>query len=336
METTVGRKNALSRKLILFACNHGVWVIFFIIFILGGLAVPGFLSTYNLMNVVWGNIPFSFMALGMFIVLLVGETDLSIESIFAIAPIVGAVLMTKVAPTVVTPGVAIVVCLLVGLLAGAFNALVAVYIRINSFLATLTMLLVLRGISQYLIPEGLYYLPDTFIALGDDQVWGIPLAVIAFAVVALAVYVLTTRTVFGKNLYATGSSETAAYLAGLNTKRIRSCAFLLAGLLAGLGGLIGSGRMQAVTADMGTGDIMMCFAACFLGGSSMSGGNGEIIDLIGSILTLSIITNLMNLVGVNPFLVKIVYGVILLLAIIFANVQQGIRKRLLLADMAAA
>lgn len=335
MENTVGRKNNFTRKLILFACNHGVWVIFFAIFILGGFLVPGFMSTYNLMNVLWGNIPFSFMALGMFIVLLVGETDLSIESIFAIAPIAGAVLMTKYAPNVVTPGVAIVICLLVGVLAGAVNAVLSVYLRVNSFLATLTMLLVLRGIAQYLIPEGLYYLPDLFIALGDEMVWKIPLAVIAFVVVALAVYVLTTRTVFGKNLYATGSSETAAYLAGLNTKRIRSYAFLLAGLLAGLGGLVGSGRMQAVTADMGSGDIMMCFAACFLGGSSMSGGNGEIIDLVGSILTLSIITNLMNLVGVNPFLVKIVYGIILLLAIIFANVQQDIRKRLLLADMAA-
>lgn len=333
MENTVGRKSSFTRKLILFACNHGVWVIFFIIFALGSLAVPGFLNSYNLMNVLWGNIPFSFIALGMFIALLVGETDLSIESTFAIAPVGGAVLMTKYASGVVTPGLAIVICLLIGALAGMVNTVISVYLKVNSFLATLTMLLMLRGIAQYLIPEGLYYLPDTFIALGDETVCDIPLAVIAFIIVALSVWVLTTKTVFGKSLYATGSSETAAYLAGLNTKRIRSCAFILAGFLAALGGLTGSGRMQAVTADMGSGDIMMCFAACFLGGSSMSGGNGEIIDLIGSILTLSIITNLMNLVGVNPFMVKIVYGIILLLAIIFANVQQDIRKRLLLADM---
>ncbi len=335
MENSQVRKKDLTRKLILFACNHGVWVIFFVIFLLGSSLVPGFLSTYNLMNVLWGNIPFSFMALGMFIMLLVGETDLSLESIFAIGPIAGAVLMTKYASGTVTPALAIVICLLVGCLAGAINASISVYLRVNSFLATLTMMLVLRGIAQYLIPEGLYYLPETFIALGDEMAGPIPLAVIAFIVVAVGVYILTTRTVFGKNLYATGSSETAAYLAGLNTRRIRSYAFILAGLLSALGGLIGSGRMQAVTADMGQGDIMMCFAACFLGGSSMAGGNGEIIDLVGSILTLSIITNLMNLVGVNPFLVKIVYGIILLLAIIFANVQQDIRKRLLIADTAA-
>ncbi|MCD8141468.1 MAG: ABC transporter permease [Planctomycetaceae bacterium] len=331
----VERKTDITRKLILFACNHGVWVIFFLIFLLGSGLVPGFLSTYNLMNVLWGNIPFSFMVLGMFIMLLVGQTDLSLESTFAIAPIGGVVLMTKYAQGIVTPWMAIVICLLVGVLAGGINAVISVYLRVNSFLATLTMMLVLRGIAQYLIPEGLYYLPETFIALGDETVAGVPLAVIAFILVAFGIFVLTTRTVFGKNLYAAGSSETAAYLAGLNTKRIRTYAFLLAGFLAALGGLIGSGRMQAVTADMGSGDIMMCFAACFLGGSSMSGGNGEIIGLVGSILTLSIITNLMNLVGVNPFLVKIVYGIILLLAIIFANVQQDIRKRLLLADMAA-
>lgn len=331
MENTV-RKGDFTRKLILFASNHGVWVIFLFIFVIGAIGVPGFMTGYNLVNVFWGNIPFSFMALGMFIVLLVGETDLSIESIYAICPIIGAVLMTKYLPGIVTPGVAIIICLLVGVICGLINAFLSVYIKINSFLATLTMLLVLRGVSQYLIPEGLYYLPYTFIALGDERIFAVPLAVIVFIIVAVLIYTLTTKTVFGKNLYATGSSETAAYLAGLNTRRIRLAAFILAGVLAALGGLIGSGRMQAVTADMGAGDIMMVFAACFLGGSSMSGGNGEIIDLVGSILTLSIITNLMNLVGVNPFLVKIVYGLILLLAIIFANVQQVIRRRLLLAD----
>jgi ribose/xylose/arabinose/galactoside ABC-type transport system permease subunit len=233
-------------------------------------------------------------------------------------------------PGIVSPPVAIVIALIVGVGVGLINANLSVLLKINSFLVTLGMLIVLRGLCAYLIPEGLYYLPKGFIALGDAKVFGFPVALIVFIIAVVGVYILVNKTEFGTNLYAVGSSEKAAYLFGINVGKIKAITFVLAGLFAALGGLTATGRMQAVIADMGDGDIITVFAACFLGGMSMSGGKGEIVDLIGSILTLSMITNILNLIGVNPFLVRVIYGFILLLAIILANLQEQFRQRLLL------
>lgn len=322
-------KNKLG-KLILFSVSHAIWVICILLFIIGAVFVPGFFKVNNLINVLWGNVSFGFMVLGIFFVFVTGGMDLSIESTFAIAPIIGAMAMLRWFPEIVSPPAAIIIILLLGCVIGLINASLHVLLGINPFLVTLGMLIILRGLCAYIIPEGLYYLPEGFIALGNARVFDFPVAVIVFAIAVVAVFILVNKTEFGRNLYAVGSSEKAAFLFGINVGRIKTIAFLLAGFFAALGGLTAAGRMQAITADMGNGDIITVFAACFLGGMSMSGGKGDIVDLIGSILTLSMITNVLNLIGVNPFLVKVIYGLILLIAIIFANAQQQFRQKLLL------
>ena len=317
-------------RAVLFSVSHGIWMIFLVIFVIGLIFIPGFAKFSNIVNVMWGNVSFGFLVLGMFIVLLTGQTDLSIESTFAIAPIMGAIMMLNWFPKVVSPSFAILIVLVTGCLVGFINSLLSVYLEINSFLVTLTMLLVLRGMSEYIIPEGLYYLPETFIALGNQKIGGFPIALGIFIILAITLLILTRKTEFGKNLYATGSSERAAYLAGVDVKKVKTIAFILSGFFAALGGLTSAGRMQAVTADMGSGDVMTVFAACFLGGASMSGGKGDVVDLIGAILTLSIITNILNLRGVNPFLINVIYGLILLFAIVFAKFQQVVRQNMLI------
>ncbi len=321
---------SFGNRFALFWVSHGIWMIFLILFIIGAVAIPGFIRLENLRNVLWGNISFGFMVIGMFIVLLTGAFDLSIESTFAIAPIIGVLFMVNWAPSVVNPYVAILIALIIGMGIGLINGILSVNLGINPFLVTLTILLSLRGLAEFLIPEGIYYLPVEFIFLGSGRLAGIPAAILLFALLAIVIFIVLNKSVFGKNLYATGSQERAAYLAGIDTKRIRILTFVLAGLFAAIGGIIESGRMHAVVADMGEGEVMTVFAACFLGGTSMQGGRGDLVDLVGAILTLSIITNLMNLVGFNPFLIKTIYGLILLLAILFSNVQQRMKNLLLL------
>ncbi len=318
-------------QLVLFSVTHGIWMIFLVIFLIGACFIQGFIKFENIINVLWGNVSFGFLVLGMFIVLLTGTTDLSIESTFGLGPIIGARLMVTWLPHLVSPPIAIVIVLLVGALIGLVNAFFYIKLKINSFLVTLTMLLVLRGLCQYIIPEGLYYLPDAFNAIGNSKLFGwLPTALVLFIFATIGVWVITKKTAFGKNLYAIGSSEKAAFLAGINIKRVKTIALIISGFAAALGGLISSGRMQAVVADMGSGEVMMVFAACFLGGTAMSGGKGEVVDLIGAILTLSMITNILNLLGVNPYLINVIYGLVLLFAIVFANAQQQIRQSILL------
>ena len=331
METTSKpKKRSWGNRVAIFGVSHGIWMIFIVLFLIGASAVPGFIRLENLRNVLWGNISFGFLVLGMFIVLLTGAFDLSIESTFAMAPIIAVLFMVEWAPQIVSPYVAMLITIIIGIAIGLFNGLLSVQLGINPFLVTLTVLLSLRGFAEYLIPEGIYYLPKKFIFIGSGNVLGIPAAIILFLVAVIIVYFILRKTVFGKNLYATGSTESAAYLSGINTKRIRIATFIIAGLFAAIGGIVETGRMHAVVAAMGEGEVMTVFAACFLAGTSMSGGRGEVIDLIGAILTLSIITNIMNLVGFNPFLIKTLYGLILLVAIIFSNMQQRFRNYLLM------
>lgn len=323
-------KNNNLGKLVLFSVSHAIWVICILLFLLGIILVPGFLRVNNFINILWGNVSFGFMVLGIFFVFVTGGMDLSIESTFAIAPIIGALAMQRWLPGIVSPPVAIIIILLVGCVVGLINASLHVLLGINPFLVTLGMLIILRGLCAFLIPEGLYYLPEGFIALGNSRVLNFPVAVVVFIIAVFVVYVIVKKTEFGRNLYAVGSSEKAAFLFGIKVGKVKTIAFVLAGFFAALGGLTAAGRMQAVIPDMGDGDIITVFAACFLGGMSMNGGKGELVDLIGSILALSMITNLLNLIGVNPFLVKVIYGMILLLAIIFANAQQQFKQKMLL------
>ncbi len=305
--------------------QHLIWLILLVLVCIG-LFVPGFLSTRNVLNVLWAAAPLGATVLGMFFVMLMGGLDLSLESTFAFAPTVAIMLMTTWMPDIVTPAVAIVVTLLVGVLVGALNGFMSVKLRVNPFLVTLGTLLVLRGLVVYLIPEGVYYLPKEFTFLGGERVLGdIPLAIFVFVGLYIIGHVIINLHSFGKNVYAIGNNEAAAFVAGINVARVKILTFVFAGLFAAVGGLLEVGRLRSVVADLGEGDILMVFAAAILGGTSLSGGEGRVTGVFAAVLVIAIIENLMNLYGVEPSIRQVVFGLILLTAIMVASLQKRVR-----------
>ncbi len=302
------------------ASEHLVWVLL-ILLMGGGLFVRGFWGVANLTNVLWAAAPTGLMVLGLFFVMLTGGLDLSLESTFAAAPTIAAMLMLTWAPALVPPPVAIVVTCLLGFAFGLFNGVFSVRLGVNPFLVTLATLIVLRGVVIYLIPEGVYYLPEAYTFLGRARVGPLPVAIVVLLVIYGFGYLLIERHFFGKNVYAIGNNERAAYVAGINVARTKIIAFALAGLFAAVGGLLEVGRLQSLTADMGEGDILMVFAAAVLGGTSLSGGKGRILGILGAVLVLEVVDNLMNLRGVEPSIREIVFGLILLGGIYVASLQ---------------
>ncbi len=267
------------------------------------------------------------MVLGMFFVMLVGGLDLSLESTFAFAPTIAIVLMQTWLPNVVTPPVAVVVTLILGLLAGLVNGLISVRLKVNPFLVTLGTLMVMRGIVIYLIPEGVYYLPQDFTFLGRVKLFDqIPLAIFVLLVLYFIGYLIVEHHSLGKSIYAIGNNEEAAYVAGINVSRVKILTFVLAGLFAAFGGLLEIGRLQSVVADLGEGDVLMVFAAAILGGTSLAGGEGRVTGIFAAVLVLAIIENLMNLLGVEPSIRQVVFGVIFLAAIYVASLQGRSKK----------
>ncbi|OCP19361.1 MULTISPECIES: ABC transporter permease [unclassified Ensifer] len=303
-----------------------IWILLAVL-VAVGLTIPGFASAQNLMNVMWAAAPLGCMVLGLFLVLLIKEVDLSLESSFAFAPTIAIMAMQTWLPALVVPVVAVILTPLVGLAVGLAAGLFAVTLRVNAFLVTLATLLVMRGAVVFLIPEGVYYLPPEYTYLGEARWFGIPVAIFVWLLLYFVAYIFMERHRIGKEIYAIGNNEEAAFLAGVKVQRTKILCFGIAGLAAAIGGLLEVGRLQSVVADLGEGDILMVFAGTILGGTSLNGGVGRLSGVFGAVIVIAIIENLMNLTGIEPSIRQMVFGCVLLLAIYLASLQDRFALR---------
>jgi simple sugar transport system permease protein/ribose transport system permease protein len=300
--------------------NHLIWPLLAVLVGIGAF-IPGFMSARNLTNVVWASAPLACMTLGMFLVMVTGSMDLSIESTFAVAPTLGILVVMEWLPGT-NAALALIAMLVVGVVIGLVNGLISVKLGVNAFLVTLATMLILRGVSVYLIPEGVYSLPTGITLWGGARVVGVPIAILIILLLTAVLAVVMASTPFGKSVYAIGNNEPAAFVAGINVQRVKIWTFVLAGVLAAIGGLLQVGRLDSVTADMGEGNIMMVFAAATLGGTSLQGGRGHVSGILGAALVITGIDNIMNLMGVEPSIRRIIFGIILLAAICLASLQE--------------
>jgi ribose/xylose/arabinose/galactoside ABC-type transport system permease subunit len=306
--------------------RHLIWGLLALI-VAVGVTIPGFASAQNIMNVLWAAAPLGCMVLGLFLVLLIKEVDLSLESTFAFSPTVAIVAMTNWLPSILLPIPAVVLTLLIGLAVGAAAGTFAVKLRVNAFLVTLATLLLMRGAVVYLIPEGVYYLPTEYTYLGEQRWFGIPIAIFVWLLLYLVAYVLMERHRIGKEIYAIGNNEEAAFLAGVKVHRTKILCFTIAGFAAAVGGLLEVGRLQSVVADLGEGQILMVFAGTILGGTSLSGGTGRLSGVFAAVIVIALIENIMNLIGIEPSIRQMVFGFVLLLAIYLASLQDRFAMR---------
>ncbi len=293
-----------------------------------GLTVPGFASPTNLLNVLWASAPLALTALGLFFVLICGNLDLSLESTYGFAPAIAVLMMVQYLPALVPPLVAIVLTVLVGAAVGLFNGVASVLMRVNAFLITLATLLILRGLLIYLVPEGIYNLPEGYTFLGGSQVAGIPVAIFVAVAAYWLAHLVMNRHSFGKALQAVGSNRRAAHIAGIHVNRTLMYAFVLAGTCAAIGGLLEIGRTASVSANTGVGSILLVFAAVILGGTVLTGGYGRVTSVAGAVIVLGTINNLLNLSGIDPSIRQVVYGLILLAGIYVASFQDRLRERM--------
>jgi simple sugar transport system permease protein len=306
--------------------EHLIWVFLALVFFVG-LTVENFATSVNLLNVLWAAAPLALLSLGLFFVLIAGNLDLSLESTFGFAPTIAILFMTQWFPDIVPPVLAVVLTLVVGCIVGLGNGVLSVVLRANAFLITLATLLLLRGAMIALVPEGVYFLPDAYVYLGRARVAGVPIAVLVALASYVLAYVVLAKHSFGKALQAIGSNQRAAHIAGVQIDRTLMLAFIVAGLCAAVGGLLQVGRIQSVSADTGQGSILLVFAAVILGGTSITGGYGRVTGVAGAVLVLAVIDNLLNLVGVDPSIRQVVFGIILLIGIYVASMQDRLRRR---------
>ncbi|MDQ7981058.1 ABC transporter permease [Paraburkholderia sp. SARCC-3016] len=269
-----------------------------------------FLTPGNALIVLQQAVVLAVAALGMTFVVIAGSIDLSVGSIVALAALAAAASSNALGVFAIVPA------LLVGLACGFVNGVVVAKGKVPSFIVTLGTMVVFRGIVLYFTRGAPVSIEsESFLDFYSGRSLAVPNAVwIAVAVVLLG-WVTLRFTVFARELKATGGGERVARLTGIRIDRVKIAMFTLLGLLCGIAGLLQSARAMAATSQLGEGLELDVIAAVVVGGTPLTGGLGSVQGTILGVLIITILSNGMNMAGVDPYLQNIVKGVVLIAAV---------------------
>jgi rhamnose transport system permease protein len=274
---------------------------------------PGFYAAANLRDVILTNAPVLVAAIGMTLVILLGEIDISIGAQFAVCSVVAGLLaksgMGRLGATI---GAA-----LAGALLGALNGVLVARFRIPSIVVTLATMMAIRDTLRW-ITEGAWVqnLPASFqwAGLGQSAGWWL---IVASSLVIFLVFAWALRNLAaGRAVYATGCAPEAARLAGLSPRSIVFCVFVVSGILTGIAALLSSIRFSDIQSNTGVGLEMKVIAAVVVGGASISGGRGTLAGTLLGVALLGVIGTALTFLGVNPYWEKAAQGAIILVGVI--------------------
>lgn len=277
------------------------------------IAAPGYFARENLSDLFLANIPVLVVALGMTLVILTGQIDISVGSVFAISGVAAGVLAKS---GLGVPAAALAGCV-VGAGLGAINGALVAYIRIPSIVVTLASMVALRDALRWQTQGGwIQDLPSNFQWFGLTQA---AYPFVTFFVVILLVFLFgwALRNVgVGRVVYATGSNAEAARLAGIDTSLVTLSVFVITGTLTGFAAVLNSVRFNQIPSNTGFGLEMKVIAAVIVGGAAITGGVGTIAGTVLGVILLSAIGPALTFLGVSAYWERAIQGGIILTAII--------------------
>ena len=290
----------------------------------GAWVSPSFLTRANLISVLGASAALALVVLAESLIVIVGKFDLSLESTVGFAPALGAMLVMPATSAGFgwqwSPVAGLVAIVAIGALIGWINGLLVVRLRLNAFIVTLAMLIVLRGMLVGATKGGtLFDMPPSFFALATVTVLGLPLSVwLAAVAFGFAAFMLRYHRI-GRALYAIGGNAQAARAAGIRVERVIWGVFVLGSALAAIGGIVVTGYVGAINANQGNGMIFTVFAAAVIGGISLDGGKGTMLGALTGVLLLGVVQNLLTLAQVPSFWIQAIYGAIILGSLMIAR-----------------
>ncbi len=256
------------------------------------------------------------LTLAQMIPMITGGIDLSIISTANLSGIIMAFILTKLSGWYTTP-LAIVVGVAVSLVVGVLNGILVAYISVPAIIATLGMMIFIRGVALVLTRGYVIAgFPDSFVFIGNGDIFGIPMPFIIFFALILLMLLILNKTRFGFNLYMLGSNITATEFSGVNVKRVLFNTHLLSSLLAGVASIIMISRFNAAQADYGQSYLLLTVLACVLGGVNPAGGYGKVMGVFASIVVLQVVATGFNLLGFSSHLANALWGLILLIVML--------------------
>src|SRR5512139_3106752 len=304
--------------------KYTVMFVLIILMALFSLASPYFFTFRNITNIINQNTYFIIVAIALSFVMIGGGIDLSVGYQMSLVGVVTAMLMVVYDFPV---WLAVLLGLALGTCLGWINGLIVTNIKVFPLIATLATSIIFQGLS-YLISKANSFrsYPDEFLYLTRGKLLGIPVDVLLAILIAVAVSVIYTETVYGFRLIALGGNEEGSRLAGINTRRMKVSIYTVCGFLTAVGTMVMISKANTTNSSFGPGTEFICLTALIVGGVSFMGGEGNITAIITGEFKLAILGNGMQLAGWGTYAQFIVRGLILLGAVMLGEYQRGKRK----------
>ncbi|MCR4955445.1 MAG: ABC transporter permease [Lachnospiraceae bacterium] len=322
-----------------FKKNFGVILGLVILNVIFAVTTKNYFTASNILTMLQNNAVNAIICCGMLMAILMGQIDISVGSTVGLTGMVGAYLITNLHCNFF---LALVISLLVGLIIGLINGFCIAYLKIPAFVATLATMSIGRGVCK-IISKGISIRirDDAYNAIAGTKIvipgtealsanGRVPLSVsviLIYAIILLALtWLLLNKTKFGYYIYAIGGNETAAKYSGIDTKLYNLLPYVITGGLCAVGGIIWASKLQGVQSTLGESFEMDAISAVVIGGTSMSGGSGTVGGTIIGILIIAVLSNGLNVMGVNSFWQDVFKGIIIIVAVVI-DVLRKSKKR---------
>ena len=299
--------------------NLGILIGFFTLCVIVALLNDRFLSRGNILNVLRQLFSNCNLALGMCLVIITGGIDLSVGAIMALS---GTLCAGTIAAGQLPIPVAILMGLALGVLVGFINGTITAKMNIAPIIVTKATQQICRGL-VYVYADGLPIRCDNppFNFLGNGYIGEIPITILYSIFFVIVIWLVLSKSQLGRWIYAVGGNKNAARFSGINVDKVLMIVYSISGFLAAFAGIIYCARMYSGQPTLGNGDETDAIAAVVLGGTSFSGGIGKIGGVIIGILIIAVLSNALNLLGINSFWQLVAKGVVILLAVCVDNIK---------------
>lgn len=274
-----------------------------------------FLEPSNLFNLLRQVSINGLIAFGMTFVILTGGIDLSVGSTLALSSAMVAILMVSGVDSII----ALLLGCIFGAILGAINGLLITAGKMAPFIATLATMTVFRGLTLVVTDGNLITNLNgsyAFQLFGRGYFLGLPVPAVTMFITFIILYILLHKTVFGRQTYAMGGNEKAAFISGIKVNRIKIMVYSLAGLMSAMAGAILTSRLNSAQPTAGMSYELDAIAAVVLGGTSLTGGKGRIVGTLIGVLIIGVLNNGLNLLGVSSFYQQVVKGVVIIIAVL--------------------
>ena len=314
-----GETTALD-KVKRFASRNGALIGLIILCAALAIATPAFLTSSNLLNVGIQAATVAILAFGQTFVIVEAGIDLSVGSVAAISSMLVAYTGANMG---MPPAVTILVGIAAGALFGAISGLANAYLKLPSFIATLAMMSVARGLTL-VISDGRPISTSSAVNFFGSTVAGVPMPIVMMVIMGVIAAVILNFTSIGRSMYAVGGNMEASRLSGISVHKTQIMVFVLSGIFSAVAGLVIAGRLHSAQPQAADGYEMDAIASVVIGGASLSGGKGKISGtFIGAIL-LAVIRNGLNILNVSSFWQQVVIGLVIAFAVSFDTLRRKV------------